>query len=159
MNWRLISNAHCAGIITTQNWVRRIPMNTSQIKSQKAQTVIKMVIQLYYMIHFCIAHAIAHQEGKFWFYISYSSAKYYICIISREITLEYLVSSPDLIDGGLISITPKVQWGHIPMFMAINVISTAIYIEVVPSTWHYIKHKCLIFHNSTAFTMAITPVQ
>ena len=61
---------------------------------------------IHYMIHFCIARAKAHKEGRFWFYISHSSAKYYMCIISREITLEYLVSSPDLIDGRLISITP-----------------------------------------------------
>ena len=49
--------------------------------------------------------------------------------------------------------------GHISVFMAINFTSTAIYIKVVPSTWHYIKHKCLFNDNSTAITMAITPVQ
>ena len=120
-------HAHCAGIINThrQDTVKhRVEFSKHTLSKDEYNMIVtspvmlpwlitilliclvKMVVQLHYMIHFCIARAKAHKEGRFWFYISHSSAKYYMCIISREIILEYLVSSPDLIDGGLISITP-----------------------------------------------------
>ena len=41
-----------------------------------------LMTKLHHMIHFRISHAKAHQDGRFWFDISYNSAKYCIYIIS-----------------------------------------------------------------------------